>query len=486
MVSKEEELLRNRAPYPRVIPLQRLGSFHETLDSFEAATAHHKVSKNKEYTLIVVTTPDGRILLGEKHRGFGKGFYNSFGGKVEPGEKLAASACRELREETNIEVTEERMRKGQVGTLYFTFEDTDMRMTVHLFRIMISPEPSDVNYIDQTTIRGCDEITPRWMEQSQIPFDRMFADDSIWLPNLLAGLNRFDGHFHFQAGGQDTNSIAHWCLQQGTLERRLFHALHRNIHSPSIKEFKEAFGFFRLLRRNYGPVDVVLDVAGGHGALAAVCVLAQLSPRAVVIDPARVGQVREAWGCFGLEGLEFVHECFRTALPRELECCTRQKLEPSRILVVACHACQYLAEEILQISQSYGVQVAVVPCCQRDETQSWKEASKRLQLPIAITMDLLLAGKCQSDSRYDVRLRFLDASVTPQNRVICCRRRQTDAHIQSRVANHEKLQRAYKRAHLLSQREIHERPRRLTMMIGLGLVASVVVGALAMRKRSAY
>ena len=116
--------------FPNCLPLSRLGTPHPTLESFEHAVKQ-SVTKTKEFTLIVVTsdslegngfganvstssdnnnnTPQGRILLGMKNRGFGKGYYNSFGGKFDsPEETVEECACRELWEETNI-----RMELGQ-------------------------------------------------------------------------------------------------------------------------------------------------------------------------------------------------------------------------------------------------------------------------------------------------------------------------------------------------------------------------------------
>lgn len=41
-------------------------------------------------------------------------------------------------------------------------------------------------------------------------------------------------------------------------------------------------------------------------------------------------------------------------------------ISPFRILVVACHACQHLTDETLEIACSYGVHAAVLSCCQKD------------------------------------------------------------------------------------------------------------------------
>lgn len=38
----------------------------------------------------------GRLLLGLKRRGFGEGYVNGFGGKVEPGEGIEEAAIREV------------------------------------------------------------------------------------------------------------------------------------------------------------------------------------------------------------------------------------------------------------------------------------------------------------------------------------------------------------------------------------------------------
>lgn len=46
---------------------------------------------------LAVIRAGGRVLLGRKKRGFGEGYVNGFGGKVEPGEGIAAAAAREVR-----------------------------------------------------------------------------------------------------------------------------------------------------------------------------------------------------------------------------------------------------------------------------------------------------------------------------------------------------------------------------------------------------
>jgi 8-oxo-dGTP pyrophosphatase MutT (NUDIX family) len=43
----------------------------------------------------VVVQQGDRVLLGEKKRGFGEGYYNGFGGKVEKAETILEAAKRE-------------------------------------------------------------------------------------------------------------------------------------------------------------------------------------------------------------------------------------------------------------------------------------------------------------------------------------------------------------------------------------------------------
>ena len=267
--------------HPRLLPPDRLGTSHGTLAAFYAAIRPSSPSApppprsgRKAYSLCVTTsTPTSRILLGRKHRGFGAGLLNSFGGKVEPGETPAAGAARELREEANVTVPVEVMARASVGTLRFTFDrPEEMEMVVHLFRVDLvdladaaadlEERPLATAAVDLSRIQGCEEITPQWFSLLDVPFDSMFADDSVWLPILLAANRhvKFDGWFHFDAAVEDLTCLHHHlAMKEGNedartpivkpfgLEKRLFHELHNNrIHSPSIKEFKESWAFAKV------------------------------------------------------------------------------------------------------------------------------------------------------------------------------------------------------------------------------------------------
>ncbi len=123
----------------------------------------------------------GRILLIEKKRGLGAGKVNGPGGRLEAGEAPVDAAVRELREELCVGAS------GVVehGELSFHFVD-GYRLHCHVFRAdACLGQPTET-----------DEATPLWTPIDAIPFARMWADDAMWLPLLLAG-KRFRGRFVF-------------------------------------------------------------------------------------------------------------------------------------------------------------------------------------------------------------------------------------------------------------------------------------------------
>ena len=495
--------------FVHILPKERLGKSHQSLTSFQKATfstIHQGLedirSSEKEYTLIVVTESHRqRILLGKKIRGFGTGFYNSFGGKIELNESPDECAVRELFEETNIRVDLKHMQRRKVGTLYFTFDDNSMNtMKVHLFHVNVRlckeddrEGPSNCVDADNVTASACDEIIPEWFENwRSVPLQEMFADDSIWLTILLESLDhenektsaggnislQLDGWFHFHPGGTDVNSIMHYfvdvkdvnVLNPSTysLEKRLFHDIHRNMTNLSIKEFKECWAVANAVKDFYGKnsFDTVIDVAGGHGALAAMLLITTSCQNAIVVDPARGQDVASYWGkYFQGKSLKFRHECLRTGLRDELDQIFKNqsgtdKIDTTKkhVVVVACHACQHLSDETLSIACSYGAHTAVMPCCQKDQFGgSFKAFGKSVGIEIAPLMDILLAGKVMSWNtgreagvRYHVKMKAIDKSITPQNRLILCKAISlNDSSTESeRIEySHAKLKRAYNRAH---------------------------------------
>lgn len=457
----------------------RLGERHNSLDDFRAAQkehGHQPVQERTECSVVVVTEAlpetksqtyrtkedqaskskrssvehNSRILLCMKNRGSKSGFYTSFGGRFrDEKESPEACACRELEEGTTLKITIDEMAKSKVGVQKFTFESDPVEVIMHVFRIKL--EKISMTMVDSQNLKGCEEAKPIWhYDLSTIPFDKMFADNSVWLTALLKSSIplKINGWYHFKENRHETNTILRYYLNiqpkksEFSMEQRLFHTLHDN-HSNllSIKEFKECYAFCNAVRTAFskykhknGNFDIVIDVAGGHGALAALFLICTTASHAVVVDPANVGggRIQQAWGTEFMKNdkkLKYRRECLRTGLPDELEKALKIT-NRSRILVVACHACQHLSEEILQIACRYRVHVAVMPCCQKDRSPGspWKAVSKNLSVPVAKVIDILQCGKIMALGSHDVRLKCIDAKITPQNRIIgkllllCCDR----------------------------------------------------------------
>ncbi|MDP2090992.1 MAG: 8-oxo-dGTP diphosphatase [Candidatus Gracilibacteria bacterium] len=127
---------------------------------------------------------DGKIFLGEKKRGFGKGVLNGIGGKQEGNESTEECMIREANEEIGINISDIH----QVALLHFYFDEKpEWNMDVHIFFI------NDYSL----EIIETDEIKPMWFDIDNIPYDKMWADDIYWLPRVLAGEKNIEYNFYF-------------------------------------------------------------------------------------------------------------------------------------------------------------------------------------------------------------------------------------------------------------------------------------------------
>jgi 8-oxo-dGTP pyrophosphatase MutT (NUDIX family) len=146
------------------------------------------VEKPKDTTLLFLVRRDdagaiSEICLAMKKRGFGTRKWNGVGGKLEPGESIKDAARRETEEEIGVRVGALR----QVAQLEFRYMPRpDWDQLVHVFF-------AEKWEGDETE---SEEMRPEWYKIPDIPFDSMWPDDSIWLPEVVSG-NRVRGKFIF-------------------------------------------------------------------------------------------------------------------------------------------------------------------------------------------------------------------------------------------------------------------------------------------------
>jgi len=134
---------------------------------------------------------DEKVLLILKKRGLGAGKVNGPGGRLDDGETPHDCAVREVEEELLVTPTGVR----QVGELRFQFVD-GLSIHGYVFRA------DDCIGEPQET----DEAVPLWTPIDEIPFDKMWADDSLWIPLMLKD-RPFDGRFIFDGDAMLSYSV---------------------------------------------------------------------------------------------------------------------------------------------------------------------------------------------------------------------------------------------------------------------------------------
>ena len=125
-----------------------------------------------ERAVIAFVRRDGELLLIHKKRGFGGGKINGPGGRIEPGESSTEAAIREVAEEVGLRIESPQ----RMADLKFAFTDgytleVDVYVTARFHG-----DPTET-----------DEAKPFWTTLDEIPYDRMWEDDRLWLPRVLRG-----------------------------------------------------------------------------------------------------------------------------------------------------------------------------------------------------------------------------------------------------------------------------------------------------------
>jgi 8-oxo-dGTP diphosphatase len=135
----------------------------------------------KELATLCFVRDRRRVLMIHKKRGLGAGKINGVGGRLESGELPLTGILREAREEIGIALIDPIKR----GELHFQFLDGySLFCTVFVARRFLG-EPVET-----------EEALPIWFDLEQLPLDRMWEDDRLWLRQMLAGKS-FSGFFVF-------------------------------------------------------------------------------------------------------------------------------------------------------------------------------------------------------------------------------------------------------------------------------------------------
>lgn len=141
----------------------------------------------KETTLCYLIR-DGRVLLAMKKRGFGMGKWNGPGGKRQEGESIEETCRRETLEESGIVLGDIECR----GKICFSFEGNSAWNTECVIFVCrdFSGDPIET-----------EEMRPQWFLIDEIPLAEMWADDPIWLRDVLRG-GFVQATFVFDSDGQ--------------------------------------------------------------------------------------------------------------------------------------------------------------------------------------------------------------------------------------------------------------------------------------------
>jgi 8-oxo-dGTP diphosphatase len=134
-------------------------------------------------TLLFVVAA-GRVLLIHKRRGHGAGRINGPGGKLDPGETPLEGAIRETEEETGVTPIGPQL----AAVMRFVDLEGDDWLGYVFVAGAFAGEP-----------RTTPEAVPEWFPLDALPLDRMWPDDRLWLPLVLAG-ERLRGDFLFRRG----------------------------------------------------------------------------------------------------------------------------------------------------------------------------------------------------------------------------------------------------------------------------------------------
>ena len=195
-------------------------------------------------------------------------------------------------------------------------------------------------------------------------------------------------------------------------ENTLFHGIARAVCEADClprKELFEAWEVARRARRRFRGGRVV-DLACGHALLAHVLLLLDdSSPSALAIDshvPSSAAKIAESlqrhWP--RLAGRVTILEAPMASVAAE----------PGDLLV-SCHACGRLSDDVLDKAVAAHARVVVLPCCH--EAGKHDEGGLGGWLDSALAIDVTRAARLER-AGYAVHTQLIPRAITPKNRLL--------------------------------------------------------------------
>ena len=124
------------------------------------------LSKTKRVMTLCLLRKGNDLLMGMKKLKLGAGYYNGFGGKLDPGETLEECLIREVKEESGLDLLKFEKR----GVM--SFELDEYINEVHVYE--------GISWVGEAI--ESNEMIPIWLKVDSLPYDKMWESDKIWHP----------------------------------------------------------------------------------------------------------------------------------------------------------------------------------------------------------------------------------------------------------------------------------------------------------------
>lgn len=99
----------------------------------------------------------------------------------------------------------------------------------------------------------------------------------------------------------------------------------------------------------------------------------------------------------------------------------KEGVDPNEVMLVACHACSMLSDELIRECVRCQVEFAIMPCCQGEESRKGMmmlNTAKNLNLPHGLLIDIARLGVIEESPGYKASMKRIDENITPQNRIL--------------------------------------------------------------------